>query len=302
MLAAALVAWLVAALGDRAVRGATLSVLGTRDERALITAMDVAIAAVLSDIPEESRVALRSALQERFSAPPTIVLDGRTSVRVGLMRAVKEQLAPLADDSIAPDGKSFLASIEVDSSQFGHELTGILIRAIEQVAAGVPELTPLMVQLNADAVLEKLDEMQRWSQKDKVLSRDSSMLARQLGRPASHDGFAQPLDLAQRLVDGMLAVPAVADDESRREVLHLLRSGMRDAIPRSPRPRLQVLMMLRTCQAYENGIPELIQAIRFIEGDTLPMRQLDQLIVSLDPTRAAHQLSPSPVAGPHDDE
>jgi hypothetical protein len=83
MFAAAVVAWLVAVLGDRALNGVTRTMLGPPDERALAQALSLAFSVVFDGVPERSRDALGTALQERFAEPPTVVLDGRSGCNSG---------------------------------------------------------------------------------------------------------------------------------------------------------------------------------------------------------------------------
>ncbi len=269
MLAAAIVAWLVAVLGDQVLRGAAIAVRGSPEERGFSEAVSIAVDAILDDIPDAEQVSFASALEERFDALPAVALDGRTRVRVGLIQAIGAQLAPLADAQLTPSGESFLDGLGVDPGWLSNELAEAIIRALEQVASGVPELTPLMVQLNADAVLQKLDEIHR----------DAVAMSKQLARPAAGE---LPIDLI-RVVNGLMEVPAMADDGIRRDVVSLLTSQVRPRIPFAATPKLHVLNIVRTSLNYPDGLPDLIQAIRFIEGDSLPMRRFDQLIATLNP-------------------
>ena len=70
MFAAAVIAWLVAVLGDRALGGGTRAVLGPPDKRALAEALTVAFDVAFAGVPESSHEALSRALEERFSNRP----------------------------------------------------------------------------------------------------------------------------------------------------------------------------------------------------------------------------------------
>ncbi len=157
MFAAAIVAWLVALLGDRALNGMTRLVLGPPDERALAEALSVAFGVAFDGVPDSSRDALSSALGERFTEPPAVVLDGRTRVRTGIIRAVQAQIAPLADPANGPGGRSFFDEMGVDAARVRDDLSGVVIRSIEQVGASSAALSPLVNQLNADAIMEQVD-------------------------------------------------------------------------------------------------------------------------------------------------
>ena len=291
MFAAAVVGWLVALLGDRALNGVTRLVLGPPDQRALAEALCVAFGAAFEGVPESSRDAFSSALGERFAAPPAVVLDGRTRVRTGLIRAVQGQIAPLADPAAGPGGRSFFDEIGVDAARVRDDLSAVVIRSIEQVGASSAALSPLVNQLNADAIMEQVDA---------VLSRLGSAAqlpagttpgaaaspARRAGVKASaRPGPAGPggysAEIVERLTDALLRVPAVADDDSRRMVLQMLPADFRLAIPYSRVPRIHVLGMVSTSWDYADGLGSLVRAVRLVEGDSLRMDELDSVILEL---------------------
>ena len=293
MLEAAFVAWLVALLGDRAVRGVTRMLLGSQDRREFVSALSVAsgaaITTVLNDVAPGSREALEHALHERFAEPPAGVFDGRTRVRTALVDAVQEQIAPLADPDITPSGRSFLEEIGVDATRLRDDLAQVAIRCIEQVGPHFPALTPLVTQLNADGILElgeatnaKVDDIlasiEEWKQAvPQVREGTSGRLARSAeDRPPE---FHQ--DATDRIADALLDLPSVSDSQTLSLILNMLPNPLRDAIPRSPVPRIQVYHIVRTCPRYAQGLRDLIKAVRSIERDSLPMRQLDNIILEI---------------------
>jgi Effector-associated domain 2 len=287
--AAALVAWLVALLGDRAVEGVKRVVRGSPEYSALTEAMDLAIGSALQGVPAESRDALDLALRERFAAPPTVVRDGRTRVRTGIVRAIQAQLAPLADAGITPAGKSFLDEIGVDGAQLRDDLANIVIRSIEQVGPAFPALTPLVSQLNADAIVERVDAvLDRISGVQPVAAGSAGAIGDNAARSghagrANHPGNGQhSADTIERLAIAFLNIPAVADPEARSTVFAMLPRRLQQAIPHSRYPRIQVLEMIRTCQNYPSGLTALVRAVRLTEGDSPAMAELDQTIMELD--------------------
>jgi hypothetical protein len=288
MLEAAFVAWLVALLGDHTLRGVTRVLLGNRDRRAfesaLSAAMTVTVATVVQDVPPASRDALERALRERFAEPPASVLDGRTRVRTALIDAVQDQIGPLADPSITPSGRSFLEEIGVDAGQLRDDLAQVAIRGIEQVGPRFPALTPLVTQLNADGIVElgeavgtKVDNIlasiEQWKQAPPVRNRPSVR--------HEHQPFEFPADVTDRIADALLAIPSISDRDAQNVIISMLPNPLRDSIPRSTIPRIQVYNIVRTCPHFAHGLRDLIQAIRSIESDSLPMRQLDNTILQI---------------------
>lgn len=295
MFVAALVAWLVALLGDRAVEGITGVVRGSPEYVALQEALSLAIDSVLEDVPAESRDALDDALRECFSALPVAERDGRTRVRTGIIRAIQAQLGPLADPEITPSGKSFFEEIGVDGARLRDELGDIVIRSIEQVGPGYPALTPLVTQLNADAIAERVDlVLDKITEIQLIASAPVVPAPLGNGRQVSRQTRDSRLramefsaDIAERLTDAFLAVPAVADPESRSMVISMLPNQLRNAIPYSRFPRIHVLGMISTSQNHPNGLRALVRAVRLAEGDSIPMDRLDRMIVDLsEPTGA----------------
>lgn len=282
MFAAALVAWVVAFLGDGMVKGVRRGVLGKPEHRALVKAISVAVTATLDQAPEDSRTALAMALQDRFDEPPVLVHDGRTRVRTVLMRAIQAQLAPLADSSITPGGKSFFEEIGVDSAQIRDDLTDAIMRSIEQVGPAFPTLSPLVNQLNADAIIERVDnvaEMIGAAERELPQPTKDSTFYRQ-----GKTSVEMPEDRIEKLTTAFLDVPAIADDELRQTVLDLLPARFRLAIPRSRYPKIQVIQMIRTSANYAGGMRAMLGAVRMVEGDTVAMQRLDHVILCLGGT------------------
>jgi len=299
MFAAAVVGWLVALLGDRALKGITRGVLGPPEQRALAEALSLAFGVAFEDVPEPSRETFAEALHERFAGPPAVVLDGRTRVRTGLIRAIQAQIAPLADPGITPAGGSFFDAIGVDAAQVRDELADVIIRSIEQVGATAPALTPLINQLNADAILERVDAVLDQLGARPVLRGAAAGAAASRAdvrrwRTAQEDRSAEVID---QLTEAFLAVPAVSVADSRQAVVEMLPGRLRNAIPHSRFPRIQVLEMIRASWNHEGGLRALVRAVRLVEGDSLAMDKLDSLILGLADPDGGSAL-PGQIGGP----
>jgi Effector-associated domain 2 len=273
MLAVALVGWLVALLGDSTLKGGARVILGTPEQRALTRALDVAITAMMRGLSAESSESLNSALRECFGRGPAVRLDGRTQVRAGLVDAIQQQIGPLAEP-ISPVGTSFFAEIGVDPDQMRDGLAEVVIRSIEQVGAGTPALTPLVSQLNADAILDKVDQVLNRLEPPRAGAGETATGG------ISEEPRLSPEELS-RLVRAMLEVPAIQDDSARQEILNGLPGPIPNAVPRAARPTVQVLTMVRTCLNYTGGLRALVDGIRLIEGDSVAMRKLDEAIAGL---------------------
>lgn len=89
---------------------------------------------------------------------------------------------------------------------------------------------------------------------------------------------ASPEKLLSSVVDELLAVPTLRTEDGRRTLLELLRPEIANAVPYNPRPRLHVVNLVRTCLDYERGVPELLEILRELEGDSLPVRRLAETL------------------------
>lgn len=274
MLTDAIVGWLVQIVGDRLLRGLDHGLRGRPARRALSKALDVAVSSALTDVPESVRGPLLQALAERFGEPPALPLDGRTSVRAGLVAAIRAQLAPLDDPALTPHGRSFLEEIGVDGRVLQDRLPPALIRAVEQVAVAVPELAPLAAQLNADRILKEFDDARN--------DRNDPSPADRGAEPAYGAGL--PAGVLEELVDAFSGTEAMAADDSRDLIIRQL-SRIAGNIPRSRTPRIQVILLIRTCLHYDDGLAELLRQTRLVEGDSPAMRRVERLVAEL-PARA----------------
>ena len=87
------------------------------------------------------------------------------------------------------------------------------------------------------------------------------------------------------LVNALLECATVRDRATRDAEVNDLRPNLRDSIPRSPVDRVDVSNIVTRCLDYPGGITELIEIVRFYEGDSLGMRQVDEVMQRLWTTR-----------------
>ncbi|MFD8494597.1 hypothetical protein [Amycolatopsis sp. NPDC059657] len=83
-----------------------------------------------------------------------------------------------------------------------------------------------------------------------------------------------PVNGLFEVVEALLAVPFIADETGRRELLDVLRPDIRATVPYHSRARLHVIAMVRTCEGHDDGLTELVTAVRGLEGDTPAVRRL----------------------------
>jgi hypothetical protein len=150
----AVVAWLVSASGDAGIR----LVRGSDDRRKLRKALDVAINAVVQDVPRALEQPLGQALALCFSSPPAMKLDGSTPAGDWLRAAIAAQVSQLEGWVNNDTGRPFYHDVPVDPGWLTDRLTDAIIEAMRQVvaASGLPELVH---GVDTTDVLARLDTL-----------------------------------------------------------------------------------------------------------------------------------------------
>ena len=147
----ALLGWVVSLVGDALVRRSA-------DARALSRALELAMERVVQQTDSLSRDALRLGLRECFSGPPRLGLDARTSVNVGLRRAIEAQVDQLDQMVHGDTGQPFYRVVAVDREWLVDQVTVAIVTALRQVVAG-GGLAELVQAVNAGEVLARLDTL-----------------------------------------------------------------------------------------------------------------------------------------------
>ncbi len=95
----------------------------------------------------------------------------------------------------------------------------------------------------------------------------------------------EPLSSEKRdaLADALLKCPIMADPESRNFVIGRLPDDIRNSAKRSASASLDVGYLLDAALNYEDGLQKLIAEVRSLEGDSLPMREVDRLLAAVPP-------------------
>lgn len=82
------------------------------------------------------------------------------------------------------------------------------------------------------------------------------------------------------LVRLLLSTPSVANRELRETIVQGLPSQISNSIVRSSQTRLDVTNMVRATLNYPDGLDALMTQVRYFEGDSYPMRAIDEFLHS----------------------
>ncbi|ONI85226.1 hypothetical protein ALI144C_12975 [Actinosynnema sp. ALI-1.44] len=95
---------------------------------------------------------------------------------------------------------------------------------------------------------------------------------------ASMAGHEQPrarvMPLSE-IVDALLELPFVRDAAGRTMLIDMLPRHIANAVPYHAATRLHVFALVRTCLLYEQGLFDLIEAVRQLDGDSGGVRRLE---------------------------
>lgn len=81
------------------------------------------------------------------------------------------------------------------------------------------------------------------------------------------------------LVEALLAVPCVRRTDGRRLLLEIFsRREIADLVPYHAEDRLHVIALVRTCQRFDGGLADLLDAIRMIEPESPQVTALGALV------------------------
>ncbi|MFI9766348.1 hypothetical protein ACIHJG_05710 [Streptomyces sp. NPDC052415] len=108
---------------------------------------------------------------------------------------------------------------------------------------------------------------------------EGQLLSRGGPDPTSSLHPALPPERLSALTDALLAVPEFVEPQGREEILGLLRIGVRAAIPRHSRPRMDTISILRTCAHRPGALQELAEAVLLCAGGSPEAEAAHRLIV-----------------------
>jgi hypothetical protein len=97
---------------------------------------------------------------------------------------------------------------------------------------------------------------------------------------ATQSNLTRPLSFKEKaeLVEALLACSAMANPELRDGVLEQLRQEITQLLVRHPRSDFDVLEIVDVCLGFPGGIEELIEVVRFFEGDSTEIRRVEDVI------------------------
>ncbi|MGD9210638.1 MAG: hypothetical protein PVI90_07670 [Desulfobacteraceae bacterium] len=91
-------------------------------------------------------------------------------------------------------------------------------------------------------------------------------------------------------IDALLSCQTICDVESRNTLIDLLPDDIKNNFNRNSKIRIDVTNLINRCLKVKGGIESLVDNLRFLEGDSQPMREVYNMVV---PFLWEHELSVS---------
>ncbi len=118
------------------------------------------------------------------------------------------------------------------------------------------------------AVLVKQTETVAWLRLSGANAQ--SQVEVRVGRPAANPVFS--------IVEALLDLPFVRDANGRSMLIDLLPPDIANTAPYNPVARLHVLALVQTCMRHDNGLAELVDAVRQLDGgSSTTVRHIEQI-------------------------
>ncbi|MCP4542431.1 MAG: hypothetical protein GY832_35355 [Chloroflexi bacterium] len=99
--------------------------------------------------------------------------------------------------------------------------------------------------------------------------------------------------LKAKLVDALLICTIIEDRHTRDTVVRGLPDVIRMKIHRNSANRVDVMNIVSECLGYSNGLEELIDVVRFYEGDSIGMQEVEKIVLHIASVLQEHHQSHS---------
>jgi len=147
-----LLGWLVGLVADVGRKKLVTLLWGTDQERALRSAVEVAVGATAGQLVPSAEQAdqLAMAVGEVFRGAPKVALAGQGTLLEALQAGIADRVAVLDDPAATGTGQSSMELLGVPGGVLARTLAGHLVHEITVRGAQGGPLTPLATQLNHD--------------------------------------------------------------------------------------------------------------------------------------------------------
>ncbi len=103
-------------------------------------------------------------------------------------------------------------------------------------------------------------------------------------------------DIKDELIEALLYCPTIEEFGRREALIRQLPEDIRHNLKTTNVPRIDVVQLVDWCMNYQDGLPHLIEQLRFFEGDSLPMARVEEVWLRMQATTPVYDQRPQLVA------
>ncbi len=165
---------------------------------------------------------------------------------------------------------------------------GLLVKALLESLDGKKRLENHITSEMLINYLQNIEEHNKgWQRFKYEIHGESIILSGVFGgtqpKPVTNSTAKLTQDQKAKLVNALLECPTMTDRELRSAVLRDLPAKIANKIRDASQSKYHVIDIVYTCLNYENGLTELVKALRNFEEDSLPMQALDKVLKEIYP-------------------
>ncbi len=174
-----------------------------------------------------------------------------------------------------PESEALQAQLRRSMERIGSYETRAAREFNPEIAAIARQSVDAMSPGQRDRLVERLKELDiRGNLVRGVKQYADGVLAGTEGQGAAQMQAETKLDL----VKALLACPSIRNADARKAIVDLLPAEIRNTTARSSLDIVDVMNLVGAALNYTDGLVTLVELVRSVEGDSLPLREVDRVM------------------------
>jgi len=174
-----------------------------------------------------------------------------------------------------PESEALQAQLRRSMERIGSYETRAAREFSPEIAAIARQSVDAMSPGQRDRLVERLKELDIRSN----LARGVKQYADGVLAGAEGQGAAQmQAETKLDLVKALLACPSIRNVDARKAIVDLLPAEIRNTTARSSLDIVDVMNLVGAALNYTDGLVTLVELVRSVEGDSLPLREVDRVM------------------------
>ncbi len=190
-----------------------------------------------------------------------------------LLRNIRDEHLTVARGD--PESEALQAQLRRSMERIGSYETRAAREFSPEIAAIARQSVDAMSPGQRDRLVERLQELNIRGNLVRVVKHYADgVLAGTEGQGAAQMQAETKLNL----VNALLACPSIENADAREAVIRSLPREVKHNAARSSIPMVDVMNLVGAALNYADGLVTLVEVVRFMEADSLPMREVDRLM------------------------